>query len=74
MGMDFSDEFFLKVMKGDSLVGSSRYRYQVKAYEISRIPVKIELPKVPGSYEIVAELHGRKDKLVRSYRKIKLLQ
>ncbi len=68
----FSDFFLIKVMKGDVLVSSSRYRYQVNAGEVSRTPVKIDLPKVPGRYEVVTELHGRAGKVVRSHRTITL--
>jgi hypothetical protein len=68
----FSDYFVIKVMQGDSLVSSGRYRYQVNPGEVSRTPVKIELPKVPGRYEVVAELHGRANKVVRSYRPVTL--
>jgi hypothetical protein len=68
----FSDYFVIKVMKGDSLVSSSRYRYQVNPGEVSRTPVKIELPKVPGRYEVITELYGRENKVVRSYRPVTL--
>jgi hypothetical protein len=68
----FSDYFVVKVMQGDSLVSSRRYRYQVNAGEVSRTPVKIDLPKVPGRYEVVTELHGRAGKVVRSHRTITL--
>jgi hypothetical protein len=71
---DFMGDFLIKVMQGDSLISSNRYKYSVNAYEVSRTPVKIELPKVPGNYEVVAELYGRKNKVVRSYRQIKILR
>jgi hypothetical protein len=44
----FSDDFIIKIFKEDSLVSSTTYRYDVGSFEISRTPVKIELPKVPG--------------------------
>ena len=68
----FSDYFLIKVMQGDSLVSSRRYRYRVHPGEVSRTPVKIELPKVPGRYEVIAELYGRAGKVVRSYRPVTL--
>jgi hypothetical protein len=70
----FSNDFTIQILKEDSLVSSTSYRYDVKPFEISRTPVKIELPKVPGKYEIVTELHGRKNKVVRSYRAITMVQ
>jgi hypothetical protein len=61
-------------MSGDSVVSSTRYRYQVGPFELNRRPVKIELPKTAGNYEIITELQGRRDKVVRSYRQIKIVR
>jgi hypothetical protein len=68
----FSEHFFVHVMKGDSVVSSTRYRYDVRPFEIIRMPVKIELPNVAGNYEVITELYGRKNKVVRSYRQIRI--
>jgi hypothetical protein len=68
----FSEHFFVHVMKGDSVVSSTQYRYDVRPFEIIRMPVKIELPNVAGNYEVITELHGRKNKVVRSYRQIRM--
>jgi hypothetical protein len=69
----FNDYFVINVVKEDSVLSSTPYRYNVKPFDIARRPVKIELPKVAGKYEIVTELHGRKNKVVRSYRPINIV-
>ncbi|MEP7278487.1 MAG: glycoside hydrolase family 2 TIM barrel-domain containing protein [Bacteroidota bacterium] len=69
----FSDYFIVKVMKGNSVVSTNKYKYEVRPFELNRTPVRIELPEEPGTYEIVTELYGRKDKMVSSYRQIKML-
>jgi hypothetical protein len=74
MGVGFSDYFVVKVMKGTSVVSTNKYKYEVRPFELNRTPIKIELPKEPGTYEVVTELHGRGEKVVRSYRQIKMLQ
>jgi hypothetical protein len=61
-------------MKGASVISTNKYKYDVRPFELNRTPVRIELPNEPGAYEVVTELHGRKDKIVRSYRQIRLLQ
>ncbi len=74
LGSSFSDYFTVRIMQGDSVVSSTRYRYNVDAYEIQRTPIRVELPKVPGVYEIVTELTGRKGKVVHSYRQIRMIK
>jgi hypothetical protein len=69
----FSDYFLVKVMKGNTVVSTNRYRYDVQPFGLNRTAVRIELPKEPGTYDVVTELHGRKDKVVSSYRQIKLV-
>jgi hypothetical protein len=61
-------------MKGDTVISTSKYRYQVRAFELLRTPVKVELPKAAGDYEVMTELYGRKNKVVRSYRQIRMVQ
>jgi hypothetical protein len=70
----FSDYFIVNVMKGDSIISTNRFKYDVRPFEIIRIPVKIELPKTPGKYEVITELQGRKNKVVRSYRQVRMVQ
>jgi len=72
LGTTFNDNFNIIIAKGDSIIQTKRYSYEVLPYEVSRRYVKIELPNVPGTYELIAELHGRANKVVRSYRTIKL--
>jgi beta-galactosidase/beta-glucuronidase len=72
MGISFNDYFNIIITKEDSVIQTQRYRYEVLPYEVSRRHVKIELPDKPGKYEIIAELHGRENKIVRSYRPIQL--
>jgi hypothetical protein len=74
MDSTFTDYFIVKVMKEGSVVSTNKYKYAVRPFELNRTPVKIELPKEPGTYDIVTELRGRKDKVVRSYRQIKMLK
>ncbi len=74
MDSAFSDYFIVKVMNVNSVVSTNKYKYEVRPFELNRTPVRIELPKEPGTYEVVTELHGRKGKVVRSYRQIKMLQ
>ena len=74
MDSAFSSYFVVKVIKGASVISTNKYKYDVRPFELNRTPVRIELPKEPGAYEVVTELHGRKDKIVRSYRQIRLLQ
>jgi hypothetical protein len=68
----FNHYFNIVIKKGDAVIQTTKFNYEVLPYEVSRRWVKIELPKEPGTYEIIAELHGRKNKVVRSYRTIKL--
>lgn len=49
-------------------------RYDGKPFEINRSPVKVELPDVAGNYEMITELYGRKNKVVRSYRQVRMVQ
>lgn len=63
MDSAFSDYFVVKVMKGNSVVSTNKYKYDVRPFELNRTPIKIELPKEPGTYDVVTELHGRKDKV-----------
>jgi hypothetical protein len=70
----FNDYFIVHVMKGDSVVSTTKYRYQVRPFEVSRTPVKVELPKTAGNYEVITELYGRKNNVVRSYRQIRMVQ
>jgi hypothetical protein len=53
MSSAFSDYFIVRVMKGDSVVSTNRYKYDVRPFELIRTPVKIELPKEPGTFEEV---------------------
>jgi hypothetical protein len=68
----FHSYFFVHVMKGDSVVSSNQYRYDIGPIAIIRMPVKIELPNVVGNYEVITELYGRENKVVRSYRQIRM--
>jgi hypothetical protein len=70
----FSDNFIIKVVKDDSVISTNQYKYDVRPFELNRTPVRIELPKEPGTYEVVTELHGRRNKVVRSYRQIKMVE
>jgi hypothetical protein len=70
----FTDYFSVNIVKGDSVISTTRYKYDVRPFEINRTPVRIELPKVKGTYEVITELYGRKNKVVRSYRQIKMIQ
>jgi hypothetical protein len=70
----FRDYFVVRIMKGDSVLSSTQYRYDVQPFEIARTPVKIELPKMAGDYEVITELNGRKNNVVRSYRQIRMVQ
>jgi hypothetical protein len=74
MDSAFSDYLIVKVVKGNSIVSTNKYKYEVPAFGLNRTPIRIELPKEPGTYEVVTELHGRKDKVVRSYRQIKMIK
>jgi hypothetical protein len=70
----FRDYFVVRIMKGDSVLSSTQYRYDVQPFEIARTPVKIELPKMAGDYEVITELNGRKNNVVRNYRQIRMVQ
>jgi hypothetical protein len=72
LGTSFNDYFNIIISQGDTVIQTTKFSYQVLPYEVSRRWVKVELPKKPGTYEIIAELHGRNNKAVRSYRTIKL--
>lgn len=72
MRTSFNNYFNIIVTKEDSVIQTKRYRYEVLPYEVRRIYVKMELPDKPGKYEIIAELYGRDNKVVRSYRPIQL--
>ena len=72
LGTAFNDYFDIKISKGDSVIKSTRFQYNVLPYQVSRRFVKIELPKEAGNYDIITELRGRGDKVVRSYRTITL--
>ncbi len=72
LGKSFNNYFEIKIAKGDAIIKSTRFKYSVLPYEVSRRFVKIELPKDPGNYEVITELHGWGDKVVRSYRSITL--
>jgi hypothetical protein len=74
MDSTFTDYFIVKVMKGDSVVSTNKYRYEVRPFELHRMPVKIELPNLAGDYEVITELYGRKNKVVRSYRQIRMVK
>jgi hypothetical protein len=71
-GTAFNDYFDIKIAKKDAVFQTTRFRYSVLPYDVSRRFVKIELPKEPGNYEVITELHGRGAKIVRSYRSITL--
>lgn len=73
LDQSFDDHFSVHVLKGDTVVSSSRYRYRVPPYGLVRTPVKIELPKVAGDYEVITEVHGGKNRTVRSYRQIRMV-
>ncbi len=70
----FSNYFIVRIMKGDSVISSTQYRYEVRPYETNRTPVKIELPQKAGTYDLVTELHGRRNRVVRSYRQIRMFK
>lgn len=70
----FSNYFIVRVMKGGAVVSTDKYKYEVPPYGLNRTPVKIELPGVAGDYEVITELHGRKNNVVRSYRQIRMVQ
>jgi len=68
----YTDYFTIEVMKADSICSHNTFQYKVAPYGINRTMVKIDLPKIAGSYNIITTLHGRKSKPVKSWRDINL--
>jgi len=69
----YSSFFTAVVMQADSTYSSNTYQYSVAPYAVSRRMVKVDLPKTAGKYHIVISLHGRGNKVVKSWRDVLLI-
>jgi hypothetical protein len=69
----FRSFFAIHVVNGTDTLSTVKYRYEVEPFGLSRTQVKLDLPDKPGNYLVVSELHGRGNRVVRSYRDIEMI-